>query len=443
MPAAAVDKVRAIRGTLLYYKDDPFLVDTFDSFVYERDGVVIIRDGVIEAVGHYTGLRDSIPDGIPIEHYEDHLICAGFIDTHIHYVQTGIMGAFGEQLIDWLNTYTFVAEQKFSDPGYAREAAKVFCDELLRNGTTSALVFCAVYPESVDALFEESERRGMRMLAGKVMMDRNAPEALLDTPETSYTDSKRLLERWHGSARSLYAITPRFAPTSTPEQLEVAGQLWKEHPEAYVHSHLSENKSEIAWVKELFPDRSGYLDVYDHYGLTGRRAMYAHGVHLTESEMAHCHETGTAIAHCPTSNLFLGSGLFPLARAKKPSRPVHVGLGTDVGAGTSFSMLATMNESYKVAELQRNAIRAVKSFFLATLGGARALDLEGKIGNLQPGCEADIVVLDPNATPLMRYRTERSTSIEETMFVLTILGDDRAIRATYVGGELAYERPTE
>ena len=435
------ERVTAIRGPLLYFLGDPFLADTSDSFVHERDGVVICGDGVIEAVGPYSDLRDEIPERVTPTHYPDCLICAGFIDTHIHYVQTGIIGAFGEQLIDWLNNHAFVAEQKFSDPDYSRDTARVFCDELLRNGTTSAMVFCAVYPESVDALFEESGRRGMRMIAGKVMMDRNAPDALLDTPEAGYADSKRLLERWHGSGRSLYAITPRFAPTSTPEQLEAAGQLWKEHPEAYVHSHLSENKDEVAWVKELFPDRDGYLDVYDHHGLTGRRAMYAHGIHLTEAEMSRCHETETAISHCPTSNLFLGSGLFKLAHAKKKTRPVHVGLGTDIGAGTSYSMLATMGESYKVAELQHTPIRAVKSFYLATLGGARALDLEGTIGNIQPGYEADIVVLDPNATPLMRYRNERSSSIEETMFVLSVMGDDRAVRATYVAGELAYERP--
>ena len=435
------ERVTAIRGPLLYFLDDPFLAETSDSFVHERDGVVICGDGVIEAVGPYSDLRDEIPEHVTPTYYPDCLICAGFIDTHIHYVQTGIIGAFGEQLIDWLNNHAFVAEQKFSDPDYSRDTARVFCDELLRNGTTSAMVFCAVYPESVDALFEESGRRGMRMIAGKVMMDRNAPDALLDTPEAGYADSKRLLERWHGSGRSLYAITPRFAPTSTPEQLEAAGQLWKEHPEAYVHSHLSENKDEVAWVKELFPDRDGYLDVYDHHGLTGRRAMYAHGIHLTEAEMSRCHETETAISHCPTSNLFLGSGLFKLAHAKKKTRPVHVGLGTDIGAGTSYSMLATMGESYKVAELQHTPIRAVKSFYLATLGGARALDLEGTIGNIQPGYEADIVVLDPNATPLMRYRNERSSSIEETMFVLSVMGDDRAVRATYVAGELAYERP--
>ncbi len=432
--------VTALRGGLVYFKDDPFFVDASAAFVHEADGLVVCRGGKIDAVGAYADLKDSLPDGVAVTRYEDCLMCAGFIDTHIHYVQTGIIGAFGAQLIDWLNHYTFVAEQDFSDPAHAARMAKVFCDELLRNGTTSALVFCAVYPQSVDALFEESERRGMRLIAGKVMMDRNAPDKLLDTAETSYQDSKRLIERWHGHARSLYAITPRFAPTSTREQLRAAGTLWHEHSGVYVHSHLSENTGEIAWVKELFPERDGYLDVYAHYQLVGRRAMYAHGVHLTDAEWARCHETETSISHCPTSNLFLGSGLFKIGKAKDAKRPVHVGLGTDIGAGTSFSLLATMNEAYKVAELHQTPIRAVKAFFLATLGGARALDLEGTIGNLRPGCEADIVVLDPNATALMKYRNARSESIEETMFVLTIMGDDRAVRATYIAGGLAYDR---
>ena len=265
--------VTALRGGLVYFKDDPFFVDASAAFVHEADGLVVCRGGKIDAVGAYADLKDSVPDGVAVTHYEDCLMCAGFIDTHIHYVQTGIIGAFGAQLIDWLNHYTFVAEQDFSDPAHAARMAKVFCDELLRNGTTSALVFCAVYPQSVDALFEESERRGMRLIAGKVMMDRNAPDKLLDTAETSYEDSKRLIERWHGHARSLYAITPRFAPTSTREQLRAAGTLWHEHPGVYVHSHLSENTGEIAWVKELFPERDGYLDVYAHYQLVGRRAM--------------------------------------------------------------------------------------------------------------------------------------------------------------------------
>jgi guanine deaminase len=297
-----------------------------------------------------------------------------------------------------------------------------------------------VYPESVDAFFEESERRNMRMIGGKVLMDRNAPNGLLDTPQSAYDDSKELIARWHGRGRQLYAITPRFAPTSSPEQLEAAGALWGESPGTFMHTHVSENVGEIAWVRELFPEQRGYLDVYDHYGLLGPRSVLAHGVHLTGRERARVAESGAAISHCPTSNLFLGSGLFHVHDAKDARRPMLVGLGTDIGAGTSFSMLATMNEAYKVAELGNYPMNSLKSFYLATLGGAEALRLSDDIGSLEVGKEADFVVLDPHATPLMSYRASRAESTEELMFVLSIMGDDRAVAATYVAGALAHER---
>ncbi|PTD16665.1 guanine deaminase [Sphingomonas fennica] len=429
-----------LRGPMVYLVDDPFLTDPASAFVHEPDGVVICRDGLIEAAGPYDALRDGIPADAAIHHYPDGLICPGFIDTHVHYVQTGIIGAFGRQLLDWLNEYTFVAEQAFADPAYAATVAGIFCEELLRNGTTSALVFAAVYPQSVDALFEEAGRRNMRLIAGKVMMDRNAPAALLDTAQSAYDNSLALLERWHGRDRLLYAITPRFAATSTPAQLEAAGALWRAHPDAFVHTHISENMGEIDWVRRLFPERAGYLDIYDHYGLVGRRTMLAHGVHLTEAEFGCCHERGAAIAHCPTSNLFLGSGLFRIDAAKDPARPVHVGLGSDIGAGTSFSLLATAGEAYKVAQLNGFALDAVRALFLATLGGARALGLDDRIGTIRAGHEADLVVLDPRATPLLAFRTERARSIEEILFVLMTLGDDRAVRATYVAGRIAHAR---
>jgi guanine deaminase len=308
---------------------------------------------------------------------------------------------------------------------------------LLRHGTTTALVFCSVHAGSVDALFEEAQSRNLRLIAGKVLMDRHAPAALLDTAQSGYDQSKALIKRWHGRGRALYAITPRFAATSTPEQLELAGALWKEHPDVFVQSHISENKDEIAWVGKLFPQRQDYLDVYDHYGLTGRRAVLAHGIHLSEHELCRCHASGTALSHCPTSNTFLGSGLFRARDVKDPKRPVHVGLGTDIGGGTNFSMLATMSEAYKVAQLGGRPIDAIEAFFLATLGGARALALDDRIGTLAPGREADMVVLDPSATPLLAFRNSRSRSIAETLAVLTTLGDDRAVRATYVAGKLA------
>lgn len=438
--SASTGSAVALRGTLAYFRDDPFLVGAEHAFVHEADGIVVCRDGTIEAVGKASDLLPRLQPDVRLLHYPGCVISAGFIDTHVHYVQTGIIGAFGEQLLQWLDNYTFIAEQAFSDPAYARSVASVFCDQLLANGTTTALVFCAVYPQSVDALFAEASARNMRMIAGKVMMDRNAPDALLDTAQSAYDDSKALIGRWHGRGRNLYAITPRFAPTSTPEQLELAGALWKESPTTFVQTHISENRDEVQWVRELFPGREGYLDVYDHFGLVGPRSVLAHGIHLTEKELCRCHESGAAIAHCPTSNLFLGSGLFDVHKAKDPRRPVHVGMGTDIGAGTSFSMLATLGEAYKVARMGAHALDSIKSLYLATLGGARALGLSDRIGTLQPGLEADLVVLDPNATPLLEFRNSRVESIEELLFVLMTLGDDRAVRATFVAGELRHGR---
>jgi guanine deaminase len=429
-------QVTALRGDLVFCRDDPFLTDPKQAFVHERDGLVICRDGLIDAVGPFSTLRDHLPAEAEVADYSGCLITPGFIDTHIHYVQAGVIGAQGHQLLDWLSDFTFIAEQAFADESVARETARLFCDELLRHGTTTALVFCSVHAGSVDALFEEAQSRNLRLIAGKVLMDRHAPAALLDTAQSGYDQSKALIKRWHGRGRALYAITPRFAATSTPEQLELAGALWKEHPDVFVQTHISENRDEIAWVKKLFPQRQDYLDVYDHYGLTGRRAVFAHGIHLGERELCRCHETGTALSHCPTSNTFLGSGLFRAHDVKDRKRPVQVGLGTDIGGGTSFSMLATMSEAYKVAQLAARPIDVIEAFFLATLGGARALALDDRIGTLAPGREADMVVLDPNATPLLAFRNSRSRSITETLAVLTTLGDDRAVRATYVAGKL-------
>jgi len=438
MPAPT-DGVTALRGTVVTCRDDPFLTDPAKAFVVESDGVVICRNGVVEAVGAASALLKTVPPGSVADH-SGCLIVPGFIDTHVHYVQTGMVASYGEQLLDWLDRYAFPAEMEFSDPAHAAAMAKVFCDELLRNGTTTALVFCAVYPQSVDALFAEAERRGMRIAAGKVLMDRNAPEALRDSAQSAYDDSKALIARWHGHGRSLYAITPRFAGTSTPAQLDAAGALWREHKDVLLHTHIAENKREIAWTAGLFPERKDYLDVYDHHGLTGKRAVLAHGVHLSEDELCRCHESGTALAHCPTSNLFLGSGLFRIAAAKDPRRPVQVGLGTDIGGGTSFSLLATMGAAYEIAQLGGRTLSAIEAFYLATLGGARALALEDRIGTIAPGHEADFAVLDPNATPLLTLRNARADKVEDVLFALMMLGDDRAVRATYVAGQRAHAR---
>jgi guanine deaminase len=433
------DRLTALRGTIVTCRDDPFLTDPAKAFAVETDGVVICRGGRVEAAGPAGELLASVPPG-SLADYSGCLIVPGFIDTHVHYVQTAVVASYGEQLLDWLDRYAFPAEIEFQDAAHAATMAKIFCDELLRNGTTTALVFCAVYPQSVDALFTEAERRGMRIAAGKVLMDRNAPDALRDTAQRGYDESKALIARWHGHARSLYAITPRFAGTSTPAQLDAAGALWREHADVLVHTHIAENLREIAWTAELFPGRKNYLDIYDHYGLVGRRAVLAHGVHLGEDELCRCHESGTALAHCPTSNLFLGSGLFRIGAAKDPRRPVHVGLGTDIGGGTSFSLLATMGAAYEIAQLNGRSLSAVEAFYLATLGGARALALDNSIGAIAPGYEADFAVLDPKATPLLALRHARAESIQDVLFALMMLGDDRAVRATYVAGQCAHAR---
>lgn len=409
-----------------------------DQVRYLEDGVIITEQGKIRWFGTWNDAQDHLPANVDIQHYPEQLIIPGMIDTHIHFPQTEMVGAYGEQLLSWLNTYTFPTEIQFKDKAYASEIAKFFVNELLKNGTTTALVFCTVHPESVDALFEAAEQHQMRLIAGKVMMDRHAPEALCDTAESAYEDSKALIEKWHGQGRALYAITPRFAPTSTPEQLERAGQLKAEYPDVYVHTHLSENKDEIAWVKDLFPAQKGYLDVYHHYGLTGQRSVFAHCVHLEDAEWQCMHETDSAIAFCPTSNLFLGSGLFPLNKTWQ--QQVKVGLGTDVGAGTSFSLLQTVNEAYKVQQLQGDKLSAYESLYHATLGGAKALDLDDKLGNFNVGKEADFVVLNIKPTALQQLRQSRSKSLEDSLFALFTIGDDRNVEATYIYGQKAYSQ---
>ncbi|ENW83362.1 guanine deaminase [Acinetobacter sp. NIPH 284] len=409
-----------------------------DQVRYLEDGVLITEQGKIRWFGTWNDAQDHLPINIEIQHYPEQLIIPGMIDTHIHFPQTEMVGAYGEQLLSWLNTYTFPTEIQFKDKAYASEIAKFFVNELLKNGTTTALVFCTVHPESVDALFEAAEQHQMRLIAGKVMMNRHAPEALCDSADSSYDDSKALIEKWHGQGRALYAITPRFAPTSTPEQLERAGQLKAEHPDVYVHTHLSENKDEIAWVKDLFPAQKGYLDVYHHYGLTGQRSVFAHCVHLEDAEWQCMHETDSAIAFCPTSNLFLGSGLFPLKKTWQ--QQVKVGLGTDIGAGTSFSLLQTVNEAYKVQQLQGDKLSAYESLYHATLGGAKALDLDDKLGNFNVGKEADFVVLNLKPTALQQLRQSRAKSLEDSLFALFTMGDDRNVEATYIYGQKAYSQ---
>jgi len=427
-----------LRGAALTFGSDPFLSDPDRSFTYWPDAAIAVADGRIRAVQPFAA--GDIPPGMPVTHYPDSLILPGFIDAHVHYPQTGMIAAFGEHLLAWLERYTFISEQQFADRAHAEKVAGVFVRELLRNGTTTAAVYCTVHPQSVDAFFAESARFNTRMIAGKVMMDRNAPAALCDTVESGVKDSLRLLEAWHGRGRQLYCVTPRFAGSSSPEQLAAAGRLWRAHPGVYMQTHLNENRDEIAWIAGLFPERKSYLDVYDHAGLTGPRAIFGHGVHMTEDDFALCHATGSALAHCPTSNLFLGSGLFRLFEARRADRPVRVGLGTDIGAGTSLSQLASLNEAYKVAQLGGTRLTAAHAFWLATRGGAQALHLDDRIGSLAAGYEADMVVLDLAATPLLAFRMGYCETVMDRLFVAMMLGDDRMVRATYVAGERVYDR---
>lgn len=429
--------VKAYRAAILHSIADPAVVGVEHSYEYFEDGVLVVENGQVAKVGRAADLLPTLK-GVGITEYRDALITPGFIDTHIHYPQTGMIASYGEQLLDWLNTYTFPTEQQFADKAHASDVAGIFLKELLRNGTTTALVFGTVHKQSVEAFFEAAEALNLRMIAGKVLMDRNAPDYLTDTAESGYADSKELIERWHGKGRLHYAVTPRFAPTSTPEQLTLAGQLLREYPDLYMHTHLSENRKEIEWVKALFPERKGYLDVYDHYQLIGARSVFAHGVHLCDDECKRLAETGSAVAFCPTSNLFLGSGLFDLNKLEEHG--VRVGLGTDVGAGTSFSQLQSLNEAYKVMQLQGKKLDPFKSLYLATLGGANALYLDDKLGNFESGKDADFVVLDYNATPLISYRMQQAKTLDEKLFALTMLGDDRAVKETFAAGQSVHRR---
>jgi guanine deaminase len=429
-----------LRGAVLSFRADPFLQPRAECLDYWADGAVLVENGKVRAAGPARTIEPMATATATRVDYSDCIISAGFVDTHVHYPQTQMLASYGAQLLEWLERYTFVVEQQFADREHAARIAGLFIEELLRNGTTSAAVYCTVHPQSVDAFFEASSRFDTLMLAGKVLMDRNAPPALLDTPQLAYSESKALIEKWHGRGRQLYCITPRFAGTSSPEQLAVAGTLWREHPGTFLQTHLGENRREVAWMRELFPERRNYLDIYAHHGLVGPRSVYAHCVHIEEAELQCLHERGAAIAHCPTSNLFLGSGLFKLFSAKNPARPVRVGLGSDIGAGTSFSALQSLNEAYKVAQLNGTPLDALHAFYLATRGGAAALYLDDRIGSIEPGREADLVILDPRATALLKLRSDYAGSIDDLLFALMMLGDDRAVRATWVAGRCVYDR---
>lgn len=426
----------AFRAPLLTFNGDP--AQSGEAAVYETDGLVIVDDGKVVASGPHAALAATLAPDAVVHEMRDKLIVPGFIDTHIHYPQTDMIASPAPGLLPWLDTYTFPTERRFDDPAHAREVAEFFVDALLACGTTSALVYCTVHKQSADALFAASESRDLRMIAGKVLMDRNCPEFLRDTAQSGYDDSAELIGRWHGRGRQMYALTPRFAPTSSEAQLEACGELARRHPDVFVQSHVAENVDEVKWAAELFPGHRSYLDIYDHYGLLRRRAVYGHCIHLDDDDRRRMAETGTAVAHCPTSNFFLGSGLFDFDKAGEYGVPVT--LATDVGGGTSFSMLQTMNEAHKVARMSGHHLSATRMFWLATAGAAQALDLDRTVGTLAPRTEADFVVLDPKATPLLARRTARAESLEELLFAFALLGDDRAVYRTYAAGRCVHER---
>lgn len=422
------------RGAVLHFRSDPGEHDHADSYQYWPDGVLVIREGRVEAVGPAADLLPSLPGTQIIEH-RDALILPGFIDTHIHYPQTDVIGSGGANLLDWLERYTFPAEQRFGDATHAREVADFFLDELLTHGTTTAQVLGTVHRASAEEIFAASAARQLRMVAGKLLMDRHSPEALRDTAVTGENDSRELIERWHGHERLHYAITPRFAPTSSHEQLLSAGRLARDYPDVFIHSHLAENRAEIAWVRKLFADARSYTDVYDRYGLLRDRATYAHCIHLDRQDRRRMAAAGACAAFSPTSNLYLGSGLFDIAASDAAG--LRFAIATDVGGGSSFSMFRTMSEAYKVAQLQGQRLTPLRAFYLTTLGAARVLGLQSHIGHFAPGTEADFIVIDLHATPLLARRMQQSRTLSERLLLLMTLADERAIAATYILGQPA------
>ena len=429
-----------LRGRLLTFHRAPADGDDESAYTYHEDGALLIRDGMIAKRGTFAEITRAAPDA-PVTDHRPKLMMAGFIDTHIHFPQVQVIASWGAQLLDWLNTYTFPEETRFADRGHADRMAAAFFDQLVAHGTTTAVAFCSVHRTSVDAFFAEAARRDMAMLGGKVLMDRNAPEALLDTPQSGYDDTTALIGEWHARGRSRYVISPRFAITSTPEQMQMAQVLARENPDCHIQTHLSENHDEIAYTARLYPQARDYLDVYESHGLLRANTLLGHAIHLKPREVDALAATGAHPVFCPTSNLFLGSGLFDRARLER--RGIRSGIASDVGAGTSYSMLQSLSEGYKVLQLQGQALHPLQAFDWATRGNAAVLGMEDRIGTLDEGTHADVVVLDSNATEAMALRMDRCQSLAEELFVLQIMGDDRAIDEVYVNGRACKHRDRE
>lgn len=424
-----------LRGRLLSFLRAPQSATDSSSYAYESDGGLLIEDGVIAARGAYADIKATVPaDVVEIDH-RPHLIMPGFIDTHLHFPQMQVIASYAGNLLEWLNTYTFPEECRFVESAHAERIATYFYDELIRHGTTTAVAYCSVHKTSADAYFAEALKRNMRMIGGKVMMDRNAPQGLLDTPEMAYDETRQVISDWHGKGRNHVAITPRFAITSTPKQMEVAAALAREFPELHIQTHLSENRDEIDYTCTLYPDSIDYTDIYARYGLLGNKSLFGHCIHLSEREADTMSEAGAVAVHCPTSNLFLGSGLFPLKALARREKPVRIGVATDIGGGSSYSMLRTMDEAYKVSQLLGERLNPLESYYYMTLGNAASLSLSDCIGTLEPGTDADLVVLDAAATPAMALKMEVVKTLPEELFLLQTMGDDRAVVETYVAGK--------
>lgn len=431
-------KLKGYRGSILHFIHSPKSRDDTSCYQYWSDGLLVVADARILQVGAYQEIKAKLPENTEIIDYSGFLLMPGFIDTHIHYPQTGVIASYGDQLLEWLNEYVFPEEKKFADEKYAANIAQFFLQELLRNGTTTCVAYSTVHAISAEVLFAAAKAINMCMLTGKTLMDRNAPEYLTDTADTAYLESKQLIAKWHNLGRAKYVVTPRFAPTSTEAQLEVCRQLLQEFSDVYLQTHISENCHEVKWATELFPWCKNYTDIYEHYNLLTSRSLFGHAIHISAQEFQRFAATDSVLVWCPTSNFFLGSGLFKLDKAREFNN--RLALATDVGGGSSFSMLQTLNEAYKVAALQGIKLSPLESFYRITLGNAEAISLESELGNFCQDKYADFVVIDPNCTPLLASKNMRAKSLEDVLFNLSILGDDRAILATYVAGCLRHQQ---
>ena len=424
-----------LRGRLLSFKRAPLSIDDTASYLYIEDGGLLVSDGKIAAIGEYADIRAQAPEGVEQKDHRPHLIVPGLIDMHLHFPQMQVIGSYAANLLEWLNTYTFPEECRFVESAHAERIATHFYDELIRHGTTTAVAYCSVHKTSADAFFAEAMKRNMLMVGGKVMMDRNAPQGLLDTPELGYDETRQVIADWHGKGRNHVAITPRFAITSTPKQMEAAQALAQEFPDLFIQTHLSENLDEIKYTCELYPEAIDYTDIYVRYGLMGKKTLLGHAIHLSDREADVLSETGAVAVHCPTSNLFIGSGLFPMKKLQRREKPVRIAVATDIGGGSSYSMLRTMDEAYKIQQLLGERLNPLESWYLMTRGNAEALSMVDRIGTLDAGTDADITVLNASSTPAMALKMEVVTSLTEELFLMLTMGDDRTVVETYIAGE--------